>query len=191
MLLLALAAYRDDRPAVSAPACLHWSVAFSANVPSCMVDSIDFPVDRDGVHYVQRQAAIVRQGQTITFRFAIEGTGSLKPTADPDTPAQVRLYMQRRGDRMTADMPHHRWWSTGAAGSVVLKNGEHVLVVQVSPDQWSSVFGANGSTVPDHFRAAVDNLGVFGFTFGGMFFGHGVYATGGPVKFVLKEFSVR
>ena len=54
-----------------------------------------------------------------------------------------------------------------------------------------SVFGRKGSEARGEFRTTLSNLGSVGFTFGGMFAGHGVYLTGGNARFVLKEFDIR
>jgi hypothetical protein len=99
----------------------------------------------------------------------------------------VRLFLQQRGDTLTAQEPYKRWWSVPY---VELHEGESTLSVAVSPDQWTSVFGQGGAEVPNEFSTAISKLGNVGFTFGGTFAGHGVFVTGGSARFGLKEFSV-
>jgi hypothetical protein len=138
------------------------------------------------LHYVIKQAPPVRAGQSVTLRFAITGAGKLVPTQG-EPPARVRLFLQKRGDTMTAAEEYKRWWS---ADSVELVPGEFTLKAQLTPGQWLSVFGKNGAEAPSEFQAAISDLGNVGFTFGGKFAGHGVYVTSGSAHFVLKQFSI-
>jgi hypothetical protein len=147
----------------------------------------DFP-SRNGVHYVYKPAPAIKVGQSITMRFAISGSDkpNFVPTEGTAT-ARVRLFLQQRGDTVTAQEPYKRWWSVPY---VELHEGESTLSVAVSPDQWTSVFGQGGAEVPNEFSTAISKLGNVGFTFGGTFAGHGVFVTGGSARFGLKEFSV-
>jgi hypothetical protein len=88
----------------------YWTFAYSPNMPLRMAgDAFDFPL-KDGVHYVIKQAPPVRAGQSVTLRFAITGAGKLVPTQG-EPPARVRLFLQKRGDTMTAAEEYKRWWS--------------------------------------------------------------------------------
>ena len=72
---------------------------------------------------------------------------------------------------------------------ITLAQGEHSIIVPLTPDQWSSVFGKNGYAAKEEFYEALEDLGNIGMTFGGScFFGHGVNVSGGPTMFILKEF---
>jgi len=110
-------------------------------------------------------------------------------------PPGMNLYFQRRGDDLTASKPHHRWWS---GARLILAPGTFTLEVPLAPDCWSSVFGANGASVPAEFSAARNECLNVGFTFGGgSNFGHGVHLTAGSsgasrasARFRLKEFSI-
>jgi len=170
---------------------MDWTIAYSHNVPPRMTQGeggtyyFNFP-DSDGVHYIMQQAPVLRAGQTVTMRFAIVGAGKLLPT-EGEPPARVRLFLQQRGDRMTAREEFKRWWSVA---SVELGAGEFELTAELVPAQWSSVFGKKGAEVPDAFHSAIADLVHVGFTFGGMFAGHGVYVIG-EARFVLKHFSVK
>jgi hypothetical protein len=91
-----------------------WKIAYSPNMPASMSGSegnwyFDFP-SQNGVHYVYKLAPAIKVGQTITMRFAITGNTSFVPTEGTAT-ARVRLFLQQRGDTLTAQEPYKRWWS--------------------------------------------------------------------------------
>lgn len=142
----------------------------------------------DGVHYVTSTAPAVTAGQTITMKFSLAGSGKLIATQG-DQPARVRLMLQQQGDTLTAEEEDKRWWSY-AHIELTPVPGEFLLTATVQPDQWFQVFGHSGADRPGAFANCLLHLGNWGFTFGGMFAGHGVYATG-PVTFTLKQFSVQ
>jgi hypothetical protein len=110
----------------------------------------DFP-NQNGVHYVYKVAPAVRVGQTITMHFAITGKGNFVPTEGTAT-ARVRLFLQQRGDTLTAQEPYKRWWSVSY---VQLHEGEFTLTASLSPDKWTSVFGQGGAEVPNEFNTAI------------------------------------
>jgi serine/threonine protein phosphatase 1 len=164
--------------------------AYSPNMPAWMSGTegnwyFDFP-SQDGVHYVYKVAPAVTVGRTIRMRFVITGNGAVVPTEGTAT-ARVRLFLQQRGDTLTAQEPYKRWWSVTY---VELHQGEFTLSASLSPEEWTSVFGQGGAEVPNEFNAAISQLANVGFTFGGTFAGHGVYVTGGNARFILKEYSV-
>jgi hypothetical protein len=170
-----------------------WTIAYSPAMPATLSEQegryfFDFPTAKDGIHYVITRAPTVQPGQSITIVFSLEGRGKLLPN-EGKAAAKVRLFMQRKGDRLTVAEPYKRWWSK--ASVELVSPGQFRLSARIAPTQWSSVFGALGSTVPAAFDYCVANLAHLGFTFGGSFAGHGVYVTGGAVRFVLKEYSVR
>jgi hypothetical protein len=175
---------------VPAPSVSHWKIAYSPNMPAWMSGTegnwyFDFP-NQNGVHYVYKAAPAVTVGQTITMHFAITGKGNFVPTEGTAT-ARVRLFLQQRGDTLTAQEPYKRWWSVSY---VELHEGEFTLTASLSPDQWTSVFGQRGAEVPNEFNVVISQLANVGFTFGGTFADHGVYVTGGNARFILKQYSV-
>jgi hypothetical protein len=187
--LLLMACNDEGSPAAPVPMS-YWTIAYSPNVPAWMLGTagnwyFDFP-NQNGVHYVYKAAPAVTVGQTITMHFAITGKGNLVPTEGTAT-ARVRLFLQQRGDTLTAQEPYKRWWSIPY---VELHEGEFTLTASLSPDQWTSVFGQRGADVPNEFNTAISHLANVGFTFGGTFAGHGVYSTGGNARFILREYSV-
>ncbi len=161
-----------------------WTVKYSKEMPPCFADTFTFPT-KDGVHYVVRPSHPLKLGQTITIRFSIEGTGRLVPT-EGAPPAKLRLLLQQKEDTLTAAEQDKRWWSA----PVDLIAGEHTLTAKIDPALWYQVFGQNGATRPERFKEAIEHLGNVGFTFGGVFAGHGVFSETAPMTFVLKEFSV-
>jgi hypothetical protein len=190
-LLLAAASAGSQQSVAHAESASGWTIAFSPGMPPSMKGSeggyyFDFP-PADGVHYVTSAAPSVRLNQTITMRFVVVGDGRLVPT-EGNPPARVRLFLQQRGDRMTASEPFKRWWSVPHVD--LIGRREFILTARLAPSQWSNVFGRNGSASPDEFKNCLAALGEIGFTFGGMFAGHGVYVTGGTSRFVLLSFTI-
>ena len=164
-----------------------WTTQYSTGVPRTFTDTFFFPPS-DGVHYVVRRAPEVREGNVISLTFSLEGTGTLVPTKELTSIPRIRLYLQQKGDTLTASEPYKRWWSTN--NIELLSPGVYTLRTQVTSSQWSSVFGKNGSEVPSEYLKCISNLGHIGFTFGGSFAGHGVYASSGQVTFKVIEFSI-
>lgn len=174
-----------------------WTIAWSANMPAQMTNNGDgtysfaFP-STDGVHYVYKAGSPMSVGQKITMQFSLSGSGKIVPTASSGSgSAAVRLFIQQTGDNMSGLGPYefYRWWSN-PANVALTANGDFTLEVLLNPDQWSSVMGKNGSQAPGPFSLALANCGNIGFTFGAEFFGHGVYATGGPATFTLKSYTI-
>ncbi len=166
-----------------------WNILYSPGMPAQMAPDaagafyFDFP-QSDGVHYVTRPAAPVALGQTVTMSFAVVGDGKLAPTQG-DPPARVRILLQERGDNLAT--PDARWWSTANAELTV--PGEYTLTQKISPELWTTIGGGLPTAGAAGFLNCISALGNIGFTFGGMFAGHGVYAAG-PSRFVLKSFAV-
>jgi hypothetical protein len=134
---LATALNHESSPAAPAASVNYWKIAYSPNMPASMSGTegnwyFDFP-SRNGVHYVYKLAPAIKVGQTITMHFAISGNATFVPTEGTAT-ARVRLFLQQRGDTLTAQEPYKRWWSLP---HVELRAGEFTLTVPLSPDQWT------------------------------------------------------
>ena len=165
LLALLLTARNDEgSPAVPAPIS-HWKIVYSPNMPAWMSGTegnwyFDFP-NQNGVHYVYKVAPAIRVGQTITMHFAITGKGNFVPTEGTAT-ARVRLFLQQRGDTLTAQEPYKRWWSVTY---VELHEGEFTLTASLSPDEfklsWHKTSSmATSSRIGAHFvRASMPLLG--------------------------------
>jgi hypothetical protein len=64
----------------------------------------------------------------------------------------------------------------------------------ITPANWMSVFGENGAhstAAQSGFAQAARNVAYIGFTFGGSFFGHGVWTTSGAARFAINDMSVK
>ena len=134
VLALLLTACNDEgSPTVPAATLSYWKIAYSPNMPAQMFGTegnwyFDFP-NQNGVHYVYKAAPTVRVGQTITMHLAITGKGNFVPT-EGTAAARVRLFLQQRGDTLTAQEPYKRWWSVTY---VELHEGEFTLTASLSP----------------------------------------------------------
>lgn len=143
----------------------------------------------DGVHYIVKEVG-ASSGNAIEMKFTIKPATAKFVSSDGGVP-RVRLYFQREGDDMMAGSKtqFYRWWSNPA--SVIVAPGTFTLSVPLHPNLWSSVLGKGGSDNPSAFRDALSHAQYMGFTFGGNFFGHGVWATTDNAKFKLNSFRVK
>lgn len=202
-LATALAACDKDRPRPRPqppePRSAVWTIgpiidgqSYSPGMPHRSDGSFAFPRCSDpvspkgpSVHYVTRPAP-TRLSGTMSLTFGIVGDGALVATEGSKS-ARVRLYLQRRGDDWAAEngTEFYRWWSTDF---VELEPGRHTLMVPLTHDRWTAVLG-KGAEGP--FKAALQSPLYIGFTFGGQFAGHGVCATSGEARFVLRGFAVQ
>lgn len=173
-----------------------WVFQHSHNVPSSPRQTssggweFDFP-GTDGVHYLVTPVSGRMPGAMVASVRVEKNAGALFRESDPCTDshvAAVRLYFQRRGDDLTTSKQDWRWWSVDR---YLLDNLAGELVVPVSPDKWSQVFGQVGDTRPNEFTAAASDVQVVGLTFGGCFAGHGVYVIDGAAKFIAVNVEAR
>jgi len=191
-----------------------WYLQYSAGVPDHPVAdgagwSFDFPVydqpsmncntDRSCGHinYVTAPVNAAIAAAVLTMTFRIETTGApvfqyaLNSNNTCTNPAAVRLFIQRQGDTLEADHEFYRWWSKAAAK---LAAGTVTLTVSLMPDQWLSVLGKEGDldqSATAGFRAALQNVGNIGMTFGGgCFAGHGVNISRGTARFSLMSYRI-
>lgn len=167
-----------------------WTTQYSSNVtvkkPFFGEALIKFPT-RDGVHYLVREAGHLTKSISATFE--IKPANADFVSADGGFP-RMRLYFQRKGDNMSGEgsMQFYRWWSNPF--SCILRPGKQTLTVPLQPGQWSSVYGRPGTTNPIAFRDACNETAYVGMTFGGNFFGHGVWAKTEGAKFKLISFKI-
>lgn len=88
-----------------------------------------------------------------------------------------------------------RWWADADAWS--LAPGSATLVVPLTPDKWSSVYGKRGDldgATQAAFADALKNVTNLGVTFGGgCFFGHGVFVDRGTgtATLILTSYRVQ
>ena len=177
---------KDDAP-VSTPSELSntWTVLYSAGTPASFTDSVDIPQQPGSIHYVIKAPPPVTLGQTVSLTFTVEGDGEWKPT-EGDPPARVRLFLWRKGDNLTGqgEYEFYRFWSSDSVS--INSAGTYTFTEVLDPAKWTAVYGkgdVNG------FNGCLSNLYGVGFTFGGMFAGHGVYSSG-PSKFTVKDYTI-
>jgi hypothetical protein len=58
----------------------------------------------------------------------------------------------------------------------------------LDPNKW---INCDGSTDPAGFSATLSNIAYYGFTFGAMFAGHGVWAQSGTSTFKINAFAIK
>lgn len=148
----------------------------------------DFP-PQDGAHYlVQGRTAPMSGSITIEYEVAWSDGAQLVGPPDPknncDWPAHFSLYVQRQGDQGTASYQAFRWFSTFQT----IRPGSYTLTLPLTTEHFSDVFSGRDQGALD---AALAQPQAVGLTFGvGCFAGHGVYALGGQVRFVIKSFTI-
>jgi hypothetical protein len=145
------------------------------------------------VNYVIRAASSLL-GSAIVVRGRVETSSgpafqyALNPNNACPGVAEVHLYMQRRGDNLTAAMAAYRWFSRATIALVGPMQFE--LTVALDARQWIDVNGRSGDQAA--FAAARSDLQAAGLTFGGgCFAGHGVNIDKGSASFALTEFATK
>jgi len=155
--------------------------------------SMDFPLAGEGqVDALTTAIAPLANARQITIRYRIDAAPGTRfvPDEQPDQPATVSLYFQRRGDSWSGRGRYesHRWYSPDHA-VVPLADGEYTITVRLD-EVWSNVQGRPSNQVPGAYQAALDDTARFGIAFGTAGRrSHGVYATG-PARFTLLAFDI-
>lgn len=151
--------------------------------------TFEFPT-RDGVHYLTRDAGPLASVITALVKIETKGAPTFNFHTNPNntgtTPANFRLYIQRKGDNGYGEF--HRWWRKEG---VTLGPGNFALLGDLTrPGDWSSVQGKAGDSSPEAtlaFHDAVRDVDKAGVTFGGgSFYGHGVFVDPGTGTAVFK-----
>lgn len=154
----------------------------------------DFPKS-DGVHNI-----VVPYGQSkvhtlLAMTFMVDSVKPIYVSADSPAaaPASLRPYFQRAGDTMSGQGAYefYRWWSNPVHYQLGTNDNTVVtLTVPITPAQWSSVLGKVGTASPGAFNDAWKNVANVGLTFGGEFFGHGVFISSGTSRFTLLDYKI-
>jgi hypothetical protein len=141
------------------------------------------------VGYVQTPFNATTTLHNVIVSFTVESNAPQYEVLDPSDipPATVHLFFEQQGDDLRN--PDGRWWADFGGYNLGSQDNTAVtLVVPLTPDQWTNVYGAND---PQAFYASLGNAGWMGLTFGGQYFwGHGVALSSGSAKFVLLNFKV-
>lgn len=158
--------------------------------------SFDFPYASraDGhVHYVTYDPRSLAGKSQIVVRYRVVAEPGTRfvPQEQPEMPATVSLFFQRRGDNWSARgrYEHFRWYAPRQSVQP-LAPGVHTLAVSLDDPQWTSVSGRPASANPQAFRAALSDTWRVGLVFGSSAArGHGVFATA-PARFELLDFRI-
>ena len=141
--------------------------------------------------YTSPPANIV-PGAKMALIYSIDGDATFTPVAEGACGsagcgrALLRLFVWENGD---VGGNTFRWWCTTAAPIVI--GGNQALACQLAPGNWSDINGQNGSAQVQGFNEAIANPFAVGFTFGGMYAGHGVQVTGGQAMFKVNSFTIQ
>ena len=155
----------------------------------------DFPnatVEAGHVHYVTFAPGSLAGKRRIVMRYRIEAARGVRfvPRQQPQEPATISLYFQRRGDNWSGRGRYggYRWYApVESIRRIAL--GEHEMVVDLDGG-WTSVMGIPASQDPRAFREAMADAGRVGFVLGSRDLrGHGVFATG-PARLTVTGFHI-
>ena len=181
-----------------------WVISFSPGMPNHPVSGtgvspvsswyFDFP-SSDGVHYIMVPYTASKPHKTLTITFKVTALSGNPQFISVETgcneAADFRPMLERQGDMLSPSQEFYRWWSSDKV-KLVADGQIHTLSVPLTPDRWGSVFGKNGTQAPTEFATSLQNLMGVGITFGGgCFAGHGVYVTGGKVRFTLLNYQIQ
>ncbi len=159
----------------------------------------DFPTKKTwALEYLWTKQVPTQISGTLVLSITVATTGNCEFKWDTETsntcdgpPAAVRLLIWSFKNNDYAE--YDRWWSNPIA--FTLGNGSATLVVPLTPDQWSDVYGHFGNENVDTlagWNAAINNVSSLGMTFGGgCFFGHGVYVINGTARFTIVNYTIQ
>ena len=152
-----------------------------------------FPTAGEGhVHYVSVRANPLAGAARIVMRYRIDAPRGTRFVAQeqPERPATVSLYLQRRGDSWSGKRhPFHRWYAPSPSVRE-LAPGRYEIAVSLTDGGWTSVMGKPAGDNPEAFARALVDADRIGFVFGtSQARGHGVYATA-PARFTLLDFQL-
>lgn len=139
------------------------------------------------INYVYTAAASM--AGTVTLNYSVTGPATFAPLPESGCgtggcgPAQIRLFVWSK----TPDTGNDRWWCV-ASKALLVGDGQS-FGCSFFAGGWSGVNGqsADGSQA---FAQSLANPFAVGFTFGGMFAGHGVWVTSGSATFKVNSFSI-
>jgi hypothetical protein len=141
------------------------------------------------VNYMQTPFRATATPHNVIMTFKVESESpEYKVTDSSDTlPATVHMFFEQQNDDLRD--PNGRWWSYESGYNLGAQDNHMItLVVPLTPDKWSNVYGQHD---PNSFYAALENVAWIGLTCGGKnFWGHGVAVSSGRAKYSLVSFSV-
>jgi hypothetical protein len=123
----------------------------------------------------------------MTATLAIDASGDATFAASDGCPNPAwRLLVMAHGTNWSDN--DARWWSNPESASV--QGGVATVSASVDPSHWSNVNGQYGSSRPEAFAAAMQDVSHYGVTFGACFFGHGVFVQRGTAGAKLTDYVV-
>lgn len=195
-------------PALGAPPASGWEIGpiirgknYSVGMPLRPAParegwSFDFPAssrDAGHVHYVTFDPGSLTGKRRIVVRYRVDAAPGTRfvPQENPELPATVSLFVQRRGDNWTARGAYDffRWYAPSATVRQ-LAPGTHEMTVSLRDPDWGSVYGKPAAANSAAFDSALANASRVGLVFGSdAGRGHGVFATA-PARFTLLDFRI-
>lgn len=188
----------DPPPAVSGA----WSILHSpghAEAPGMIgggwqIDFLKLPSGH--LHYVTQKI-----DRALTSKLAIEFHISASADVKFGDPHRVwpgqglapnfRFMIQRRGDNLSMDKAHYRYWSNPTHFVLKSTDGQVVRMEASIPAlEWSNVSGGHASSSPSEFMATCQQCENAGITFGaGNSFGHGAGLDDGSARITMTKFE--
>lgn len=158
--------------------------------------SFDFPhASRAAghVHYVTYRPGALTDKKRIKVRYRVDAQRGTRfvPQEQPDIPATVSVYFQRKGDTWTAKGPYefYRWYAPLDTVKQI-SPGVHEITIDFDDPDWGSIRFRPAGEHRAAFREALANTDRIGLVFGSPGLrGHGVYATA-PARFELLSFEL-
>ena len=172
----------------------NWYIYYSSGTPAHPLADADgawsfgFPVSGH-VNYVQTpfNTTTALHNVTVTFKVESDAPDYRVVDASDIPPATVHVFFEQKNDDLIE--PGGRWWAGASLYNLGSQDNTTItLVLPLTPDQWSDVYGEHDA---QSFYAALANVGWVGVTCGGQYFwGHGVGLNSGSAKYVLIDLQV-
>lgn len=144
-----------------------------------------FVAQPKSLNYVYTAPTGPASSLTIRLNYSIRGD-AVFGTIDGGVPS-IRLFLWQSNDQGGET---YRWWC--AQGNALVVGDNQTLTCTVTPGVlWTDVNGQPASSNVVAFANAANNLFAIGFTFGGNFYGHGVWTTSGSANFTVNSFTVQ
>jgi hypothetical protein len=137
------------------------------------------------VNYVYTSPSPLTIGTIISLNYSVDGNATFG-TVDGGS-AAIHLFVWQNND---IGSNTYRWWCD--AGAPLLIDNDQTLSCNINNNSnWSDVDGQYAAAQSTGFSAALANPFAVGFTFGGRYFGHGVWTTSGSAKFKINSYTIR
>lgn len=177
------------QPATLSLSARSWQDPLDTNVPLSNDSSgaLQFTIPPVGhsVNYLITSGPRAPLG-TVTATMRIDASPDAVVVANECGNPRWRILLMAHGTNWSD--PDARWWSNPASAAVT--GGAATVSAPLDPSQWSNVNGQVGSSRPTEFAAAMRDISHYGVTFGGCFFGHGIFMQSGTATAHITSFQV-